>query len=218
MKRINIFTLERLYKKAGIALIIMSTICALTVVFSLILVTKFYRESKLNVYMLDNSETYQLSLTKDVLATRTVEARAQALTVMYLLFNLSPDAYQINNNYNRLIELSGDKSLRVFYHSLNEKEKFFQRVIAENITQKILLNIEDIKAAPYKNGFLINTAGTVVITRPSTETEYNVKATFYLRQTFRSAANGHGFLVENFKLTDIANKKVKSRFLAEIVD
>lgn len=218
MKRLNIFTLERLYKRAGIALIIMGVTCALTVVFSLIMITKFYRESKQNIYILDNSETYQLSLTKDILATRIAEAKAQALTVMYLLFNLSPDAYQINNNYTRLIELSGDKTLRTFYHSLNEKEKFFQRIIAENITQKILLNIEDVKATPYRNGFLMSATGTVVITRPSTETEYGIKATFYLRQTFRSAANGHGFLVENFAVPNVTNKKIKRRFLAEIVN
>src|SRR5699024_7585401 len=124
----------------------------------------FYKESKTNIYMLDNSETYQLALTKDVLETRTAEARAHGLTLMQILFNLSPDSYQINSSYTKLIELSGDRSLKIFYHSLEEKEKFFSRIIAENITQKIIIEPKDIKATPYKNGFTINASGKIVIT------------------------------------------------------
>ncbi|TDK50848.1 conjugative transposon protein TraK [Algoriphagus formosus] len=132
-----------------------------------------------------------------------VEAEGHLRQFHRLLFNLSPDERLIEKQLEEALYL-GDKSVQFHLDNLRE-EGYFKRMMAANVSQRILLDsiVVDESRADYP--FRVFAKQEIV--RSSTKLIRSLITGGNLRLIQRSPANPHGFLIENWEILE--NKDLK---------
>ncbi len=132
------------------------------------------------------------------LANRPVEAREHVKRFHELFFTLSPDKNAIESNIKRSLFLA-DKSAFNYYRDLSEKG-YYNRIISGNISQTIQIDSVSCNFDVYP--YAVATYARQMIIRESSMTERSLVTRCRLLNAVRSDNNPHGFIMENFEITE----------------
>jgi len=155
-------------------------------------------KSRQKIYVLDNGKSLLLALREDISENRNAEAKDHVKRFHELFFTLEPDKAYIENNVREALFLA-DQSATDQYRSFKENN-LYNQVIATDISMTLLtdsVNV-DFSAYPYRFSFY----GRQKIVRKSNFTIRNLQTTGKLRNISRTDNNPHGFLIENWRITD----------------
>ena len=155
-------------------------------------------KSRQKIYVLDNGKSLLLALREDIIENRNAEAKDHVKRFHELFFTLEPDKAYIENNVREALFLS-DQSATDQYRSFKENN-LYNQVIASDISMTLLTDSVhvDFSAYPYRFSFY----GRQKIVRKSNYTIRNLETTGKLRNISRTDNNPHGFLIENWRITD----------------
>jgi len=155
-------------------------------------------KSRQKIYVLDNGKSLLLALREDITENRNAEAKDHVKRFHELFFTLEPDKAYIENNVREALFLA-DQSATDQYRSFKENN-LYNQVIATDISMTLLtdsVNV-DFSAYPYHFSFY----GRQKIVRKSNFTIRNLQTNGKLRNISRTDNNPHGFLIENWRITD----------------
>jgi len=155
-------------------------------------------KSRQKIYVLDNGKSLLLALREDITENRNAEAKDHVKRFHELFFTLEPDKAYIENNVREALFLA-DQSATDQYRSFKENN-LYNQVIATDISMTLLtdsVNV-DFSTYPYQFSFY----GRQKIIRKSNFTIRNLQTTGKLRNISRTDNNPHGFLIENWRITD----------------
>lgn len=178
--------------------------CTLICGYSVYNAYQFAEAQRQKIYILDNGKSLMLALSQDMETNRPVEAREHVRRFHELFFTLSPDKAAIESNIKRALYLA-DKSAYNYYKDLAEKG-YYNRIISANVNQVVQIDSLqcDFNHYPYR----ISTYARQMIIRESNVTERQLITRCQLLNSVRSDNNPHGFIVENFEVTE--NKDIKT--------
>lgn len=164
-------------------------------------------KSRQKIYVLDNGKSLLLALREDITENRNAEAKDHVKRFHELFFTLEPDKAYIENNVREALFLA-DQSATDQYRSFKENN-LYNQVIATDISMTLLtdsVNV-DFSAYPYHFSFY----GRQKIVRKSNFTIRNLQTTGKLRNISRTDNNPHGFLIENWRITDNSDLETVKR-------
>lgn len=136
-----------------------------------------------------------------------VEARDHVQTFHQLFFDLDPDDALIRANIGRALYLA-DHSAKEHYDNLREKS-YYANMIAGNVSQRIQVDsvVLDMSGHPY----LFRCTAKLEITRATSTVQRSLVTEGRLRNIRRSDNNTHGFLIEQFRITENRDMEVNIR-------
>ena len=154
--------------------------------------------SRQKIYVLDNGKSLLLALRADITDNRPAEAKDHIKRFHELFFTMEPDKQYIENNAREALFLADDSAMKQ-YQSYKENNVYNQ-VIASDISMTLLTDSVhiDFSAYPYQFRFF----GKQRIVRKSNITIRNLETTGRLRNISRTDNNPHGFLIEEWLITD----------------
>ena len=166
----------------------------------------FAEKQREKIYVLENGNSLQLALSRDIKKSRPVQARYHLKLFHELFYTLDPDEKVIEQNMNKALYMC-DESVRRMYLTLKE-QGFYNQVIAENISQRITVDSiqVDFSTTPIKARCFARQE----IIRSTKLTIRELVSTCYLREVSMTDHNPMGFLVENYQVVsnkDLASKK-----------
>nr|WP_315419538.1 conjugative transposon protein TraK [uncultured Pedobacter sp.] len=198
--------IDRAYKINKSITIIAVVGIIVTPLISLFYANKIIEENRSKVYTLVNGNALLLAERKDANDNRPAEIKHHIKMFLDLMFTLSPDRTQIEQNSKQALYL-GDNSVRQFVDQLKE-QKYYDKMISANAVQYIKLDTNsiqvDFSSYPYK----AMVTAQQQIERPTTITLKELKCTMNLRNIPRSDNNPHGLLIEKFEVT--SNNTIQS--------
>ncbi len=165
---------------------------------------KIVERSRQKIYVLDNGKSLLMALREDISENRDAEARDHVKRFHELFFTLEPDKDYIENNVREALYLA-DRSAMKQYQSFKENNVYNQ-VIASDIS--MTLKTDSIRLDYSSNPYLFKYYGKQKIVRTSNITIRNLESTGQLRNISRTDNNPHGFLIENWRITD--NKDIET--------
>lgn len=155
-------------------------------------------DNRSKIYTLVNGNALLLATRKDAQDNRPAEVRHHIKMFMELLFTLSPDKSQIEQNISQALYL-GDNSIKQFRDRLQE-QKYYDKLISSNASQTIKLDSNSIQVDFANYPYLAIVKVQQEIVRPSTITIKELTCTMTLRNISRSDNNPHGLLIEKFEV------------------
>ncbi|MGB4776498.1 MAG: conjugative transposon protein TraK [Daejeonella sp.] len=155
-------------------------------------------DNRSKIYTLVNGNALLLATRKDAQDNRPAEVRHHIKMFMELLFTLSPDKSQIEQNISQALYL-GDNSIKQFRDRLQE-QKYYDKLISSNASQTIKLDSNSIQVDYANYPYLAIVKVQQEIIRPSTITIKELTCTMTLRNISRSDNNPHGLLIEKFEV------------------
>lgn len=164
-------------------------------------------ESRKLIYAFDQGSIIA-ARAQSIQENRPVEARNHVKKFHEYFFTLSPDEKAINYTIDRALFLASD-AVKQEYENLKELG-FYNKLIAGNVSQHIRIEqiVLDSLSYPYK----LKTIAKLEIVRPSSTTIRNLVTECTLRDNvLRSDNNPHGFLIENWVVTDNSDIKTVKR-------
>ncbi|MBW6537678.1 MAG: conjugative transposon protein TraK [Mariniphaga sp.] len=165
---------------------------------------KMVERSRQKIYVLDNGKSLLMALREDISENRDAEARDHVKRFHELFFTLEPDKDYIENNVREALYLA-DRSAMKQYQSFKENNVYNQ-VIASDIS--MTLKTDSIRLDYSSNPYAFKYYGKQKIVRTSNITIRNLETTGELRNISRTDNNSHGFLIENWRITD--NKDIET--------
>ena len=194
----KLFDIQRKFRFTVYVLLAIS----LTLVgFSIFVFTSSIRlveRSRQKIYVLDNGKSLLLALRSDISENRAAEARDHVKRFHELFFTMEPDKEYIENNVREALHLA-DKSAVRQYQSYKENN-LYNQVIASDISMTLQTDSVqvDFSGYPYRFTFY----GKQKIVRKSNITLRSLVTAGQLRNISRTDNNPHGFLIENWLVTD----------------
>jgi len=165
---------------------------------------KMVERSRQKIYVLDNGKSLLMALREDISENRDAEARNHVKRFHELFFTLEPDKDYIENNVREALYLA-DRSAMKQYQSFKENNVYNQ-VIASDIS--MTLKTDSIRLDYSSNPYAFTYYGKQRIVRTSNITIRNLETNGQLRNISRTDNNPHGFLIENWRITD--NKDIET--------
>ncbi len=200
----KVFDIQRKFRFTVYVLLAIS----LTLVgFSIFVFTRslnLVERSRQKIYVLDNGKSLLLALREDISENRAAEAKDHVRRFHELFFTMEPDKEYIESNVREALFLADGSAMKQ-YESYKENNVYNQ-VIASDISMTLQTDSVkvDFSAYPYRFTFY----GKQKIVRKSNITIRNLQTTGQLRNISRTDNNPHGFLIENWLITD--NKDVET--------
>ena len=164
----------------------------------------FYRsevmveKSREKIYVLDNGKSLLLALREDITENRNAEAKDHVKRFHELFFTLEPDKAYIENNVKEALFLA-DQSATDQYRSFKENN-LYNQVIAADISMTLTTDSVSVNFSAYP--YLFSFYAKQKIVRKSNITTRNLETRGRLRNISRTDNNPHGFLIENWRITD----------------
>lgn len=185
-------------------------VCGVAVLVSCFVVARSYRfseEQARQIYILDEGKSF-VGFRSTGQATITQEVMDHVRTFHMLFFNLAPNRESIESNKEMALNLA-DKSAANYWDDLQENDGFFNRIIAVNASQQMIIDsIEvDTKVYPYK----VETFARVYLVRSSVIVLSRFHSTCQVIKTDRSEKNPHGLIIENFFVEEFNEESRQSR-------
>ena len=164
-------------------------------------------KSRQKIYVLDNGKSLLLALREDISENRNAEAKDHVKRFHELFFTLEPDKAYIENNVREALFLA-DRSATDQYRSFKENN-LYNQVIASDISMTLMSDSVkvDFSAYPYDFSFY----GRQKIVRKSNITIRRLETAGVLRNISRTDNNPHGFLIENWRITDNTDMETVKR-------
>jgi conjugative transposon TraK protein len=155
-------------------------------------------KSRQKIYVLDNGKSLLLALRADITDNRPAEAKDHIKRFHELFFTMEPDKQYIENNAREALFLADGSAMKQ-YQSYKENNVYNQ-VIASDISMTLLTDSVhiDFSSYPYQFRYF----GKQRIVRKSNITIRNLETTGRLRNISRTDNNPHGFLIEDWLITD----------------
>ena len=163
--------------------------------------------SRQKIYVLDNGKSLLLALRADITDNRPAEARDHIKRFHELFFTMEPDKQYIENNTREALYLADGSAMKQ-YRSYKENNVYNQ-VIASDISMTLETDSVqvDFSAYPYQFRYF----GRQRIVRKSNITIRKLETTGQLRNISRTDNNPHGFLIENWLITDNKDMETQKR-------
>lgn len=154
--------------------------------------------SRQKIYVLDNGKSLLVALREDISENRNAEARDHVKRFHELFFTMEPDKQYIENNIREALHLA-DRSAMEQYQSYKESN-LYNQIIASDISMTLRTDsIQlDFSTYPYRFHFY----GKQKIVRKSNITIRRLNASGTLRNISRTDNNPHGFLMEDWRITN----------------
>ena len=163
--------------------------------------------SRQKIYVLDNGKSLLLALRADISDNRPAEARDHIKRFHELFFTMEPDKQYIENNTREALYLADGSAMKQ-YRSYKENNVYNQ-VIASDISMTLETDSVqiDFSAYPYQFRYF----GKQRIVRKSNITIRKLETAGQLRNISRTDNNPHGFLIENWLITDNKDLETQKR-------
>ena len=195
------FALARIY-------LILITLLALAIAgYAIYASFRFAEAQREKIYVLDQGQSLLMALSSDVSDNRMAEARSHVKRFHEYFFTLSPEKAAIEGNVQQALFLA-DNSASDVYMRMKE-EGFYERIIASSIVCEVQIDsiVIDDSVYPYQ----VKTYGITSIVRRSNITYRNLETQCSLLNTSRTDNNPHGFLIENWNITDNSDLRTVQR-------
>lgn len=195
------FALARIY-------LILITLLALAIAgYAIYASFRFAEAQREKIYVLDQGQSLLMALSNDVSDNRMAEARSHVKRFHEYFFTLSPEKAAIEGNVQQALFLA-DNSASDVYMRMKE-EGFYERIIASSIVCEVQIDsiVIDDSVYPYQ----VKTYGLTSIVRRSNITYRNLETQCSLLNTSRTDNNPHGFLIENWNITDNSDLRTVQR-------
>lgn len=199
----NIDTAFRHIKTFSLCLIVA---CLLITGYALYASQQTVRMMQQKIYLLANGKILE-AFASERKENLPVEARDHVRMFHYYFFTLDPDEKVVQANISRALYLA-DHSAKQQYDALRENG-YYVKLISGNISQEIGFDSVQVDISSYP--FYFKCFARQKIIRPTTIITRNLVSEGYLRNVERSDNNPHGFLVEQWKITDNHDLKIENR-------
>ena len=186
--------LETSFRQIRLFGIILLSLCAVVVVYSVYSSYAFAEKQREKIYVLDGGKSLMLALSQDLAQNRPAEAREHVRRFHELFFTLSPEKSAIEHNVKRALLLA-DKSAYNYYTDFAEKG-YYNRIIAGNINQ--VLQVDSVVCNFGRYPYQVSTYARQMIIRESNVTERSLITQCRLLNSSRSDDNPNGFTIEGF--------------------
>jgi conjugative transposon TraK protein len=187
---------------------------AMTVIVGCFLLSAFISWKSYSLAMHASEKIYVLANGKAVQALSTsrrenipVELRDHIADFHEKFFSLEPDEQVINTNLGDALYLA-DNTAKKQYEDLKEKG-YYAGIISGNITQQIKVDSIELNTDSYPYSFKCFATQTII--RPTTVIVRSLVTEGKARTVLRSPHNSHGFLIENWQITDNSDVSIKNR-------
>lgn len=194
----KIFDIQRKFRFTVYTLLIVSFLLAVFSIFVFKYSMRLVERSRQKIYVLDNGKSLLLALREDISENRPAEARDQVKRFHELFFTMEPDKQYIENNVREALYLADGSAMKQY---LSYKENnVYNQVISSDISMTLITDSikVDFSAYPYWFSFY----GRQKIVRKSNITIRNLQTSGKLRNISRTDNNPHGFLMEDWLITD----------------
>ncbi|MGV8137307.1 MAG: conjugative transposon protein TraK [Mangrovibacterium sp.] len=168
---------------------------------------RLVERSRQKIYVLDNGKSLLLALRADISDNRPAEARDHIKRFHELFFTMEPDKQYIESNTREALYLADGSAMKQ-YRSYKENNVYNQ-VIASDISMTLETDSVQIDFSSYPYQFRY--FGRQRIVRKSNITIRNLETTGQLRNISRTDNNPHGFLIENWLITDNKDLETQKR-------
>ncbi len=194
----KVFDIQKKFRFIVYVLLAVSVILTGFSIFVFTSSIRLVERSRQKIYVLDNGKSLLLALRSDISENRAAEAKDHVKRFHELFFTMEPDKEYIENNVKEALYLSDQSAVRQ-YQSYKENNVYNQ-VIASDISMTLQADSVkvDFSGYPYRFTFY----GKQKIVRKSNITMRNLITTGQLRNISRTDNNPHGFLIENWLITD----------------
>ena len=176
------------------------------VTVALILSSRFVRESRDTVYVVDGGSTVMATMARGD-AQREEEIEDHITRFHELMFNLAPSKESHDRRFEAAFNMA-DRSAYEYWNDQNETG-YYSRLISANISQEILIDSVKFTTASYPYPALCY--GKVQLVRESNISRFDFVSRCQLRDVARSRQNPHGLLVEKFEVTRYENIGTRRR-------
>jgi len=188
-------------RKFRFTVYVLLTVSLLLTGFSIFVFTgslRLVERSRQKIYVLDNGKSLLLALRENISDNRPAEARDHIRRFHELFFTMEPDKQYIETNTQEALYLADGSAMKQ-YRSYKENNVYNQ-VIASDISMTLIIDSVqvDFSSYPYRFRFF----GRQRIVRKSNITIRKLETTGQLRNISRTDHNPHGFLIENWLITD----------------
>lgn len=203
----KVFDIQRKFRFTVYVLLAVSLILIGFSSFVFISSLRLVERSRQKIYVLDNGKSLLLALRADISDNRPAEARDHIKRFHELFFTMEPDKQYIENNTREALYLADGSAMKQ-YRSYKENNVYNQ-VIASDISMTLETDSVqiDFSAYPYQFRFF----GKQRIVRKSNITIRKLETTGQLRNISRTDNNPHGFLIENWLITDNKDLETQKR-------
>lgn len=195
------FALARIY-------LILITLLALAIAgYAIYASFRFAEAQREKIYVLDQGQSLLMALSNDVSDNRMAEARSHVKRFHEYFFTLSPEKAAIEGNVQQALFLADNTASDVYMRM--KEEGFYERIIASSIVCEVQIDsiVIDDSVYPYQ----VKTYGLTSIVRRSNITYRNLETQCTLLNTSRTDNNPHGFLIENWNITDNSDLRTVQR-------
>lgn len=200
----SLLNIESSFKQIRIFAFVFVGLVALLGIVLVYFSYQFAQQQREKIYVLENGNSLQLALSRDVKQNRPVQARYHIKRFHQLFYTLDPDEKAINGNVSKALYM-GDQSIRRMYSDLKESG-YYRNIISGNISQRIEMDSiqVDFSASP----ILATCYAQQEIIRSTSVTTRELVSTCYLREVSMSDNNPMGFLIEGYRV--ISNRDLKT--------
>ena len=203
----EVFDIQRKFRFTVYVLLAVSLLLIGYSSFVFVSSLKLVERSREKIYVLDNGKSLLLALREDISENRPAEARDHVKRFHELFFTMEPDKQYIENNTREALHLADGSAMK--QHRSYKENNVYNQVIASNISMTLLTDSVqiDFSAYPYQFHYF----GKQRIVRQSTITTRRLETTGQLRNSSRTDNNPHGFLIENWLITDNRDLETQKR-------
>ena len=193
-------------RQLRIATILVVVSASLTSVFAILYGFDQVSKMQNKIYILSGDQVLEATAI-DRKPDPEAEARAHISNFHLLFFSLEPNEMFISSTINKAFYLA-DGSAKRLYDDLREAG-YFTYIISGNVSQTI--NIDSIAVDLGSYPFRWKCWATETLSRESKVTTRALVTTGRLRNSRRSANNGHGYIIEKLEVVDKQDLFIQNR-------
>ena len=198
---LNIESSFRQIRIIALVFLILVAVIGLTVLY---MSFDFAEKQRQKIYVLDNGNSLQLALSRDVKESRPVQARYHIKRFHELFYTLDPDEKAISRNMGKALYM-GDESISRIYSDLKESG-YYRNIISGNISQRLHIDSIQVDFSTYP--IAVQCFAQQEIIRSTSITVRELVSTCFLREVTMTDNNPMGFFIENYKV--LSNKDIKT--------
>lgn len=201
----SLLNIESSYRQIRLFALIFAGLVLILGLVAIYLSYAFAEKQREKIYLLENGNSLQLALSKDIKESRPVQARYHLKLFHEFFFTLDPDGKAIERNMEKALYMADESVARL--HSDLKESGYYSHVISGNISQRIYL--DSIFVDFSKRPVAAKCYGRQEIIRSTSLTIRELISTCSLREVSMSDDNPMGFLIENYKI--ISNRDLETR-------
>ena len=169
---------------------------------------KQIEESRNKVYLLNQGNALELVISRR--GNDNIEAEIKNHITMFhdFFYNLDPDPVDIKIRINKALYLIDESGAQI--HSKREEVLYYHKLVDGNISSRVYIDsINLVKSTD--NVYHCKIIARQKLIRTSNTTEKHIDAECKFRNVARTDNNPHGFLIEQYRLTNTApvNENIK---------